>query len=318
MIKSLAKDFQSDNHRTLISGSKLRVAKSHPLRGGNMGRNDFDRIVRENAKHALHRHLGQLEIQPQVDGALPTNFTGTFENKVDFLYRAREEAGKEVLIHFEYQTKDDPNMIYRMQRYHALINYEHKKKILPFVVYLGAKDSKMTTKLPDEQVFRGFHQISLKDEPLSEFLASDRPEDIVLGILSDFEGQNANKSVELLYTALQQHSQNENDFTKYLNQLAILSRLRNLESVVDQTTKRMGSSIDWSDFYPVLEAREEGREEGIEEGEERGIKKGIEKGKYELLMKLISKGTMTIEQAAKEMKISLQEMKQKIEELKKE
>ena len=156
----------------------------------------------------------------------------------------------------------------------------------------------MTTKLPDEQVFRGFHQISLKDEPLSEFLASDRPEDIVLGILSDFEGQNANKSVKLLYTALHQHSQNENDFTKYLNQLVILSKLRNLETVVDQTTKRMGSSIDWSDFYPVLEAKEE--------------------GKYEFIFQLIKDGTFTIEQAAKKAEISLQEMKQKIEELKQE
>ena len=67
----------------------------------------------------------------------------------------------------------------------------------------------------------------------------------------------------------------------------------------------MGSSIDWSDFYPVREAREEGEE------------REIEKGKYELLLQLIEDETLTIEQAAKEMEISPEEMKQKIDELKK-
>ena len=122
-----------------------------------MAKNDFDRILRENAERILQRHVRKIMgFELSESEPISESFTGTFENKVDFLYRAKDNEGQEILIHFEYQTTDDPKMVYRMQRYHGIINFVYPYPIHHFVVYLGNNDSKMEESLPESEVFSSF------------------------------------------------------------------------------------------------------------------------------------------------------------------
>ena len=61
--------------------------------------------------------------------------------------------------------------------------------------------------------------------------------------------------------------------------------------------------------------KEEFLEEGIEKGIEQGIQKGIEKGKFETLSELVKNDDLPIEVAAKKMKMTVEEFKNKISEL---
>ena len=57
-------------------------------------------------------------------------------------------------------------------------------------------------------------------------------------------------------------------------------------------------------------------EEYLEENMQKGIEKGIEKGSVQTLQKLITKGFLTIEQAAEALNISVEEWNQKVKEMK--
>ncbi|WP_294474230.1 hypothetical protein [uncultured Ruminococcus sp.] len=61
--------------------------------------------------------------------------------------------------------------------------------------------------------------------------------------------------------------------------------------------------------------KEEFLEEGIEKGIEQGIQKGIEKGKFETLSELVKNDDLPIEVAAKKMKMTVEEFKNKMSEL---
>ena len=61
--------------------------------------------------------------------------------------------------------------------------------------------------------------------------------------------------------------------------------------------------------------KEEFLEEGIQKGIEQGIEKGIEKGKFETLSELVKNDDLPIEVAAKKMKMTVEEFKNKISEL---
>ncbi len=73
----------------------------------------------------------------------------------------------------------------------------------------------------------------------------------------------------------------------------------------------MGSSIDWSDFYPVRQAREEGFREGFMEG---FIKETFKVLKMSFDIRQEAGSEEAVELVAKKLGISAKELKQKIEE----
>ena len=274
-----------------------------------MANNDFDRIIRENAERILHRYVErELKMKISPEASLPTNFTGTFENKVDHLFRARDKHGQEVLLHFEYQTRDDPMMIYRMQRYHGIINYKYPLPIYHFVVYLGGRASKMKTQLPKEEVFREFYQISIQEEPLTNFLAASDPEELILGVLSNFGNRSPEGVIARIVETLRETVDNENDLGKYLKQLTILSELRRLDKVVNKVVERMPIEIDWSNFYPLRQAKEKALRQGLKEGRE----KGQQEERKRIFLDLAAQGIVSLEYAAKSIGITEREMKELI------
>ena len=45
----------------------------------------------------------------------------TIERELDFLKRVIDHEGKEFILHLEFQTTDDPKMIYRMVEYRGIL-----------------------------------------------------------------------------------------------------------------------------------------------------------------------------------------------------
>ncbi|MEM9885417.1 MAG: hypothetical protein AAF849_05950 [Bacteroidota bacterium] len=212
--------------------------------------NLYDRIFKENAEY-LFIPLIQRELQFKIKEfeAIPDRFTRTLERETDFLYRVLTESEECLILHLEFQTKDDPEMLFRMEEYHALIHRKYKLPVKHIVVYLGAKEVKMRSKLEEKEIFSGFEIISLHQLDTSTLLSSQVPEVILLALLSNYEKERTEVVLRYLLKALKQASNTPDRLEKYLQQLIILSRLRNLEEKTIKAIEDMVIEYDVEQDY---------------------------------------------------------------------
>jgi len=140
-----------------------------------------------------------------------------------------------MIIHLEFQTQNNREMIYRMAEYHGIELRKHKIKIKHFVVYLGTSKAKMKSNLKPEEVFTGFELITLHQLSASDFLSSKVPSEILLAILADFDKKQSERIIRLIIEKLILYCENENELRKFVNELTVLSRSLNL----DEQTKKI-------------------------------------------------------------------------------
>ncbi|TAE44871.1 MAG: hypothetical protein EAY69_10885 [Cytophagales bacterium] len=112
---------------------------------------------------------------------------------------------------------------------------KYQMPIEQIVVYLDKNPSKMQTQLPDNEIFRGFELLSLHAIKYQKFIDSAIPEQVILAILCDFEQEDAEKVLEKIILTLKKISKDEITLHKYIRQILILSRLRNLTDFFHKT-----------------------------------------------------------------------------------
>ena len=152
----------------------------------------------------------------------------TIEKETDFIRIVETETGEQFILHLEFQSVDEEGMVYRMQEYYGLLRRKYGLPVRQFVIYLGQKASKMQTGLRPEEVFTGFTLQSLRDYDYRSLLASDVPEEIILAVLSNFRNKKPAEVLRGILEKLKAVSGEEITLRKYLRQLAVLARLRNL------------------------------------------------------------------------------------------
>ena len=226
--------------------------------------NKYDRIFRENIESIflpiIERHLN---IKIKNKEPLPEKLVSTVEREVDTLYRIETVAGDKFLLHWETQTRNDKNMLYRVGEYHALDLKKYKLPIIHVVLYLGETPSNMRSILPENEIYTGFELLSIRDMNAEELLASKIPEEVLLSILADYDKKESNNMIRSILLKLEELCKDEKSVRKYTNQLTILSKLRNLETETISKIKDMPQLFDIRTSVLFKEGREEGREEGL-------------------------------------------------------
>ena len=258
----------------MLDKDKNKKDKLNLLGAGN----DFDRHFRQKAQGLftplVEKRLGFKIMYSQ---ALQEKIVKTIEREVDFLYKIKSETGKEMLLHIEFQTEKDYDMIYRMQEYHALIYGKYKLHIKHVVVYLGTNKSKMVTTLPDDGVFTSFELICINEMDPQEFLESDVPEMVTLALLGNCKKEQLSNLFDLTVNKLKLILKQEKLSLDYVDQLTLLLRLRKLD---DELIKKLEDMpIIYDIEKDILYQR--GLTKGETKGEAKGIAKGIAKGKAE-------------------------------------
>ena len=207
--------------------------------------NDYDRYFREKAPALftplIEKRLGFRIIHSQ---ALQDKIVKTLEREVDFLYKIKSDTGKEMLLHIEFQTKKDYEMIYRMQEYHALIYSKYKLLIKHVVVYLGTNKSKMITTLPDDGVFTSYELICLNEIDPAEFLESDVPEMVSLAVLGNCKKEQLSDLFDSTVNKLKLILEQDKLSFDYVNQLTLLLRLRKLDNEIIKKLEDMPITYD--------------------------------------------------------------------------
>ena len=125
---------------------------------------------------------------------------------------------------------------------------------------------------------------------LRALLESEIPEEIILSILTDYSKADTDSIIEQIITKLQRATKSKTELERAIQQLLVLSRLRNLETETRKKATEMPITYDITTdgLY----------KEGIEQGIEQGIERGIEQGKINVIKKALFNKKLTIEEIA--------------------
>ncbi len=219
----------------------------------------------------IEMHLG---IKIKRFRPLKEKMQTTVERTMDFFYEVETEDGQKFILHLEFQTDDDHEMVYRSGEYHGMALRRKKMKIRHLVIYLGEKTPTMPTKLKEEEVYKGFELLNIHEMDLEKLLASQVPEVMLLAILSNYSKDRVEEILRAVVNKLRKVSKNANLLSRYFKQLVFLSRLRKFEDLTIKITKEMPITYDIRTDYLF--------NEGLKEGVQEGLQKGLEK---ELLLK---------------------------------
>ena len=175
-------------------------------------------------------------------------------------------------LHLEFQKTDDKNMIYRMAEYHGLVYRKYKLPIEHVVIHLGMGQAKMRSKLRNDEIFTGFELINLHDFNTTQLLSSQVPAVIQMAILSSFQKDQAEAILRLTIMRLKSVVKSPGELNKYLNQLIIISRMRNLEKLTHKTIKDMTLDYDVEQDYLY----NLGIDKGVEKERQKALEEKIE------------------------------------------
>lgn len=136
---------------------------------------------------------------------LPEKLPRTLEREVDFLFEIEVRNQGSRILHIEFQTREDKNMIYRMGMYHGLVWEKYKLPVKHVVIYLGKGQAKMQSQLSEEEVFHGYEIINLHELDTDELLSSQVPEVIILALLSHHGKERSERILRLIVKKIQEY-----------------------------------------------------------------------------------------------------------------
>ncbi len=251
---------------------KQTKKKSEPIiKEGNL----YDKIFKENAE-AIFLPLIERELGIQIKTFRPyvAKLQTTLEREMDFFYEIETMDDECFLLHLEFQTEDELDMVYRNAEYHGIALNLRKMEIRHIVVYLGINKPTMLSQLPLKQVYKGFDLIDLHSFDHNELLQSQVPDVIILAVLADYAPEKAESILRLIMRQLKAVCQNPSELSKYIKQLVVLSRLRKIDNLTIKITQDMPITYDVETDYLY----------------NKGIEKGIEKDKIEVICNARLKG----------------------------
>ena len=241
---------------------------------------DYDKIIKENIEAIFLPLLEKiLKLSIKESSEIKDKLQTTIEREPDFLKKIVDTEKNTFILQLEFQTSDDPEMIYRMCEYKAILQRKYQIPVKQFVIFLGSAKSKMKTELPENEQIKGFQLTNIHDFPTSTTLESEIPEEIILSILTDYSKADTDSIIEQIITKLQRATKSKTELERAIQQLLVLSRLRNLETETRKKATEMPITYDITTDGLYKEGIEQGIERGIEQGIERELNKELNKEK---------------------------------------
>ena len=235
-----------------------------------MATNEYDRIIKENIEAVILPLSDKLfGIRPEAMEEITTDLQVTLERKPDVTRKVTDQDGHPRILHIEFQTSNETEMVLRMQTYRALLQEVYQLPLRQFVVYLGQKNPTMKTSIAalipgDDNNFR-YDLINIHNYHYEHLISSDIPEEILLAILGDFQNESPESVVARILERLLATSKDTLKLQRYVRQLVVMSKLRNLQNRTLQNIEKMPIEFDIEDDVIYQRGKKEEREEMITE-----------------------------------------------------
>jgi hypothetical protein len=262
-----------------------------------MSINEYDRIMKENIEPILLPFAQKLlGLQGAKYTSIKDDLHVTIERKPDFLKKVREpKSTRSYILQIEFQSTDEKDMVYRMLEYKSLLLRKFKVDVKQVVLYIG-KDRlrKMTSNLETNGLSFSYEIVDIRSFNYEDFLKSDTPEEVILAILCNFKNTSPQKVIEKVLNKLQELLKGENRFGKYLKQLEVLSKLRDLQEETVKQTSIMPIVYDLKTDIRYVQGRDN----------------GVEQNKLDVIKELLLLKLLTNDQIAKAVKVSIDVVEQ--------
>ena len=284
--------------------------------------NIYDRVLKEQAASSFIPFV--LQRLQQTTGKTFTvieqkesKFQTTVEREMDIVLLVEDEESNRFLLHIEFQRLPDATMPLRLSEYHGIALRQYGIEIIHLVIHLGENlNLPAYQELPENLQFKGFYNLNLIDIDAETMLASDIPEQVVLAILCNFKGKNPLTIIKSIVRKLQRVCESDTELKKAIQQLRVLSKVRNLRTLVTKNTNIMSIQIDVTDDTLYLMGEQRGITQGIAQGDSQGFarakaeeKKKIEAAKRLAIIRLLKMRKLTVSEIAKVQGVKTQYVK---------
>lgn len=238
--------------------------------------NKFDKILKENLETlipSLERNVFKIKVF-ESENLIQVKQQTTKEKEPDFLRKAKTNQYPEGCIqHVEFEAKDSKNTDARMLEYVASEHRKHKLPIDLRLVYLLEKPPiNVTGKVAFGKLDFSYPVYVLYQTSYREFIDSKAPEDVILSVLANPDGDDKQDIVRLILARLLLLLGDSQELWKFINQLKIFSLLRNLREETEKQVHNMEISQEIVRQIKQDKMYQLGIEQGLEAGE---IKKAM-------------------------------------------
>lgn len=237
---------------------------------------DYDKIFREVFKDIFPAVAQKvLGIPAGAYKPLPVDLQYTSEREADQVWEVTPPGGPPFVVHCEFQSSNDKQMLSRMLLYYGFLYYQRKLPIQQYVIYVGRDRLQMDFELKANRLTYSYQLIDLRDFPYQTFLESDRSQEVLLAILADFGGEPAGLIAEKIIIRLEELSTGTLELSQRSLQLVRLAVLRNLGKTVYNLVKKMPITIDVKEDSLYQEGQLAGKEEAKEEDAVNMLREGF-------------------------------------------
>jgi len=261
------------------------------------------RIAVDIAIYLLH-----LDINPDEVELLSTEQQRVEDRRADLVVKLKYRTQESFILHVEIQNSNEQRMPLRMMRYYTDIALQHPKlKIEQYVIYIGKRRLTMPAQVEGSDWCYRYRLIDMRSIDSEVFIEQDNPDALLLAVLCDFKGRDAQEMVNYIVQRLQALFKDDTkQFREYFMMLDILSDNRDLKLQVKKANEMLTQfNIEDLLFYQIA------MERGMKNGIEQGIEKGIEKGELTTIRRIakdmIAKG-LAISLVAELVKLSEEEL----------
>jgi predicted transposase/invertase (TIGR01784 family) len=245
---------------------------------------DYDKIFREVLKDIFPAVAQKvLGIPAGQFKPLPVDLQYTSEREADQLWEVTPPDAPPFVVHCEFQSSNDKQMLSRMLLYYAFLYYQQKRPVRQYVIYVGKNPVQMDFQLQSESLSYSYQLIDLKAFPYQTFLESTHTQEVVLAILADFRGEPGELIAGKIIAKLEQYSAGKLELSQRAAQLIRLAILRNLGETVFNLAKKMPITIDIKEDIFYREGMQQGLQQGMQQGKEEGELEGKEKTALNML-----------------------------------
>jgi predicted transposase YdaD len=189
---------------------------------------------------------------------------------------------KKKIFHVEIQAQQDKNLPKRMLIYSIGIEEKFGQKPVQIVLFVGKGNPPPSTFM-DEFTIHKFIVLDMKKIDPDEFLRSEKPEEVIIGILAGKFNEKP-KIIEKVKERIVEIVKNEERMIKYIDSISFLAGLFDIEIKVKPMPIQVDIRKTFLYKWGKEEGLKEGKREGLKEGEERGIKKGKREGLKEAIL----------------------------------
>ena len=241
--------------------------------------NGYDKIIKENLEE-IFRPLIEKKLGIKILKSIPLKdkMQTTIEVEMDSFYDVTPESGEPFILHLEFESGDNPKMVYRVSEYHGIALKEREREIKHIVIYLGMAAPTMRTTLKPEEVFTGFELLDVHGLDIENLLSSQVPGVVLIAILADYPPENAEKILRRVLENVKKLTPDEHQLRKYVKQVLVLARLREINFLATKIIEEMPITFNIDIEKDVLYLR--GEAKGIEKGTVKGIKESIDVFKH--------------------------------------